>query len=232
MAIPVFAPTIGPSFGIARPNTYRSDVQTSHKGYEMMRPLGLRKISPINVTWQALKKPQLDEIISFFDSLNGSLGPFSYTPVDTVTGPEGITPALSQVVGGSLTSQPPYFVTFTWHQTTGTLETTKSKEATFTVDDNKLLTVTVPVFPLGVSEWRVYCGIVTGDTEIQAGTETTRTWTMPVGGRVAGGANPPTTNDLSVSRFFTFSGTLTDTLIAPGIYSLATTFNEQTAAVP
>ena len=208
MAIPIFTPTIGPSFDLARQNRYRADVQTSHKGYEMMRPLGLRKVPPINVTWKALKKPELDEIVSFFDALNGSLGPFSYTPVDTVTGPDGMTPALSQVAGGSLTSQAPYFVTFTWYQTSGTLETTKSKEATFTVSDNNLL------------------------TEIQAGTETTRTWTMPAGGRVAGGANPPTTNDLSVSRFFTFSGTLTDTLIAPGIYSLSTTFNEQTAAVP
>ena len=232
MAIPVFSPTIGPSFGLARTNSYRADIQTSHKGYEMMRPLGLRKVSPIQVTWQALKKPELDDIVGFFDSLNGSLGPFSYTPVDTITGPEGITPTLSEVTGGSLTSQAPYFVTFTWYQTSGTLETTKSKESTFTVTDNKLLTVTVPVLPLGVTEWRVYVGIATGDTELQAGTETTRTWTMPVGGRVAGGANPPTANDLKVSRFFTFSGQLTDTLIAPGIYSLSTTFNEQTAAVP
>lgn len=232
MAIPIFTPTIGPSFDIARINRYRADVQTSHKGYEMMRPLGLRKVPPINVTWKALKKPELDEIVSFFDALNGSLGPFSYTPVDTVTGPDGATPALAQVSGGSLTSQAPYFVTWTWYQTSGTLETRKSKEATFTVSDNNLLTVGVPVFPLGVTEWRVYVGVATGDTEIQAGTETTRTWTMPAGGRVAGGANPPTTNDLSVSRFFTFSGTLTDTLIAPGIYSLSTTFNEQTAAVP
>lgn len=232
MAIPVFSPTIGPSFGIARANTYRADVQTSHKGYEMMRPLGLRKVPPINVTWQALKKPELDEIVSFFDGLNGSLGPFSYTPVDTVTGADGMTPTLSEVTGGSLTSQGTYYVRFTWYQTTGTLETTGSKESSFAVADNKLLTVTVPVLPLGVTEWRVYVGAVTGDAELQAGTETTRTWTMPVGGRVSGGANPPTVNDLKVSRFFTFSGTLTDTLIAPGIYSLATTFNEQTAAVP
>ena len=232
MAIPVFAPTIGPSFGLARNAQFRADVQTSHKGYEMMRPLGLRPQEPITVTWNALKKPELDEIVSFFKGLNGSLGPFSYTPVDTVTGPNGMTPALDQVTSGSLTSQPPYFVTFTWYQTSGGLETMKSQEATLTVDDNKLLTVTVPVLPLGVTEWRVYVGIATGDTEIQAGTEATRTWTMPGSGRVAGGANPPTTNDLSVSRYFTFSGVLQDTLIAPGIYSLATTFNEQTAAVP
>ena len=231
MAIPVFSPTIGPSFGIARTSRYRADVQTSQKGYEMMRPLGLRKVPPIQVTWQALKKPELDEIVGFFDSLNGSLGPFSYTPVDTVTGPDGVTPALSEVTGGALTSQGTYYVRFTLYQTSGTLETTGSKEASFAVADNKLLTVTVPVFPLGVTEWRVYVGAVTGDAEIQAGTEATRTWTMPVGGRVVGGANPPITNDLKVSRFFTFSGQLQDTLIAPGIYSLSTVFNEQTAAV-
>lgn len=231
MAIPVFSPLIGPSFGLARPARFRADVQTSQKGYEMMRPLGLRPQEPIKVTWNALKKTELDDIVSFFKGLNGSLGPFSYTPVDTVTGPDGMTPVLDQITSGSLTSQPAYFVTFTWYQTSGTLETTKSKEATFTVDDNKLLTVEVPVLPLGVSEWRTYCGIATGDTEIQAGTEATRTWTMPGSGRVAGGANPPTTNDLSVARFYTFSGVLQDTLIAPGIYSLTTTFNEQTAAV-
>lgn len=226
---PIFSPTIGPSFGLTRQNAYRVDVQTSHKGYEIMRPLGLRRTPPIQVVWNALKKPQLDEIVSFFDSLNGSLGPFDYTPVDTITGPEGITPTLSTVTGGALTGQGTYYVRFTWYKTTGTLETTGSKEASLTVPDNKLLTIKVPVFPLGVLEWRVYVGTVTGDAELQASTEATRTWTMPVTGRVSGGANPPATNNLKVSRLFTFSGTLTDTLIAPGLYTLSTVFNEQMA---
>ncbi len=232
MAIPVFTPKIGPSFGIQTRNVFRADRQTSHKGYEMMRPLGIRRHPPIAVKWDALTKPEMDDILSFFDSMSGSLGPFSYTPVDTVTGTEGMTPVLSEVTGGALVSQGTYFVRFAWFKTVGGLETSGSKEASFSVADNKLLSVKVPIFPLAVTEWRVYVGAVTGDAELQAGTETTRTWTMPVGGRVTGGANPPTSNNLKVSRFFTFDGALPAVLIAPGIHSLSTTFLEQTAAVP
>lgn len=230
MSIPTFNPTIGPSFDIETEESYRADVQTSHKGYEVSRPLALRSVPPIRLLWKALKKPELDEIKSFFDSLNGARGPFYWTPIDTITAPTGQTPELGQVAGGSLTSQPTYYVQYTWYATAGGLETQGSKEASFSVSDNNLLTVKVPVFPLGVGEWRVYVGVTPGDAELQAGTETTRTWTMPGTGRVGGGANPPATNNLKAARLWTHDGRLQSTLIAPGIYQASITLQEQTAA--
>lgn len=230
MSIPTFAPSIGPSYEVQTQETYPADVQTSHKGYEVSRPLALRSIPPIQLQWKALKKPQLDEIKSFFDGFNGARGPFYWTPIDSVTAPIGRAPELGQVAGGALAGQGTYYVQYTWHQTSGGLETEGSKEASFAVSDNNLLTVTVPVFPLGVGEWRVYVGTSPGDAELQSGTVTERTWTMPAGGRDAGGANPPATNTLEVPRIFTHAGALQTTLLAPGIYSASIVLQQQTAA--
>ena len=230
MTIPTFAPSRGPSFGDELTATARADVQSSHKGYELSRPLGLRPLPSIPVTWKALTRTEMDEIVSFFKGLNGSRGPFYYTPPQTVTSPNGMTPTLSEVTGGSLTGQGTYYVQFTWYRTSGGLETLGSKEASFAVADNKLLTVTVPVLELGVTEWRVYVGATSGDCELQSGTVTTRTWTMDTGGRDTGGANPPTTNTLQAPRLFTYDGSLREIRRAPNVFALRTSFQEQTAA--
>lgn len=230
MAIPIFQPIPGPSFGIQTTHNYRADISTSHKGYDLVRPIGLRRLPAIQVTWDALTKPEMDRILGFFDSLGGTTGPFYYQAICSITGPEGIYPELSEVAGGSLTSQPEYFVRMTWYDSGNGTETTGSREANRTVADNFLLTVKVPPLPLSVTEWRVYVGVVTGDTDLQTGTETSRVWTMPAGGVEIGGAAPPSENTLQPYKIYTFNGTLEETMIAPGLYSLSTVFQEQSAA--
>jgi len=229
MTTPTFLPPVQPSFSPQTQHNLRLDPMSTPKGYDITRTLGVRWLDSVALEWKVLAKPELDEILSFFEGLNGAPGPFFWTPLDLVRDPLGMTPVLGDVAGGALTSQGTYFVQFAWYQSSGGLESRGSKEASFAVQDNFLLTVTVPVFPLGVTEWRIYVGAVTGDAELQAGTETTRIWTMPGTGRVAGGANPPAASTLTVPLIWRLGGGATVRKIAPNRFSLGLEFLQQTA---
>lgn len=229
MTTPTFSPPVQPSFTPQTAHNYRLDPLSTPKGYDITRTMGIRPLDTVNLEWKVLSKPELDEILSFFEGLNGAPGPFYWTPLDNVRDPLGMTPALDEVAGGSLTSQGTYYVQFTWYQTTGGLESRGSAEASFAVQDNFLLTVTVPVFPLSVTEWRVYVGISSGDCELQAGTETTRMWTMPGSGRVSGTANPPASSTLTVPLIWRIAGRPLVRKIAPNRFSLGMEFLQQTA---
>lgn len=229
--IPTFAPIRGPSFESPIQAEYRTDRQSSHAGYEISRPLGLASLDGIQLRWQSLRTPEFHDIKSFFDGLQGT-GPFYYTPTDPLTAPGGMTPELSEVAGGSLTGQGTYYVQFTWYDPTTGLETTPSRETSLAVSDNNLLVVKVPVFPLGVEAWRVYVGASQGAAELQSGSSTARTWTMPATGRETGGASPPTENNMKVPRIFSRGSNLVFTPVAPQVYDAQLTLLEQTAAPP
>lgn len=229
MTTPTFSPPINPSFPVSHSPEWREDGFRSVKGYDQGVVHGPRSLDSIPLIWKVVTGDELDEILSFFDSLNGATGPFFWTPIDNVRNPLGMTPVLGQVAGGSLVSQGTYFVQFTWYDTSSGGETKGSKQASFAVSDNFLLTVNVPVFPLAVSEWRVYVGVSSGDCELQAGTETTRTWTMPGSGRVAGGANPPAADDLTLPLLWKHDGRPQYAKIGPDRYQLTMTFFQQTA---
>lgn len=228
MPTPTFIPTVNPSFPAPDSPQWREEGFRSPKGYDIGRVMGVRPIRTVPLTWRVISKNQLDEILSFFTAMNGATGPFFWTPLDTVMSPNGQTPTLGEVAGGALTSQPEYFVQYTWYDTSAAQETLGSKEAAFTVQDNFQLTVDVPVFPMAVGEWRVYVGIVTGDAELQTGTVTTRQFIMPAA-RVSGGANPPIVNDLSLPLLWKFEGRPQVTKITANRFSLSMTFVEQTA---
>lgn len=228
MTIPTFAPSRNPSFPVNTLHAIREDRQRTSKGYDIGRPMGVRPLRRLPLEWLGLSLNQLHEILSFFYGLNGSTGPFFWSPTDKVISPNGVVPVLGQVAGGSLTGQGTYFVKFTWYNTASAQETLPSKEASFSVSDNFLLTVDVPVFQMGVTEWRVYVGSSSGDNQLQAGTETERRWTMPASGPIAG-AQPPTENTLALPLLWKLDGDLEEQKSQANRFRLRATFQEQTA---
>lgn len=217
-----FAPSVNPSFPVSESHEFREDGFRSPKGYDLGRVMAVRPVHSVPLLWKVVDRNQLDEILGFFDQLNGATGPFFWTPLDNVRSPNGMTPTTGEVAGGSLTSQPTYYVQFTWYDTSSGGETLGSLEASQVVQDNFQLTVEVPVFPMGVTEWRVYVGDTSGDCELQA-TVTDRQWTMP-GARASGGANPPASNDLSLPLLWKHDGNPRVSKIGPNRFRLGMTF--------
>lgn len=188
MTLPVFAPSKNPSFAPLSRFTPRVDRQTSEKGYDITKPNGLEDDEGISLEWKVLTKNEVDEITSFFRSLNGADGPFEWTPLDNFESPLGRGPEVANLLAGSLAADE-YFVTYTWYDAT-LGETLPSKETAFDKAANNVITVTVPVFPPGVQSWRIYASLATGTETLQDTVTDARLWVMPTTGLVSGAAMP------------------------------------------
>jgi len=218
-----FIPPLNPSFTYAEPLDFQVDVVRSQKGYPISRPLGVRGVRSIQLRWAALNEDQKDTIVSFFQSLNGQVGPFSWTPLDKVPSPLGATPALSQVSGGAL-SQRTYFVVFSWYHTSS-LETKASARQSITVDASFFLKVEVPVLPTGVEAFRVYAHETSGSEVLQSTVTGSRSWTQSVA-LATGTATPPTTNTLAAPATWMLTGPVIPTRIRPNRWRLELSFQE------
>ncbi len=227
MTAPTFAPSVNPSYEVPTRHRPRVDTTRTIKGYDLVRVHGVRFGVGMSLGWRSISKTVLDEILSFFEALNGSVGPFYWVPLDKVRSPLGVSPALSSVAGGSLTSQGTYYVQFTWANSTESQESLPSKEASLAVADNNLLVVTLPVFPVGADRANIYVGQSSGAEDEQGYTES-RTWTMPTGGIIVGDA-VPTASDLKPPLLWRLAAEPEETKISAGRYNLALQFERQVA---
>jgi hypothetical protein len=231
MTVPSFVPPIAPSFNVGRQYNFPTDSMRTVKGYEQVRTRGLRPTQAVSLAWKVLTKSQLDQILGFFESLNGAAGPFIWEDVDTMRTPAGQVPALSYAAGGAIGTGQTYFVAFTWYNSTTTAETTKSAEATLAVPANNQLIVTLPVIPvtpLEADQYRIYAERITGDLDLQV-TQSARTWTMP--GLPVAGAAAPSTFTTKGTGYWRIVSSPQETKIAANRYSLTLQIAKQVVAL-
>ena len=152
VSIPTFSPPQNPSFPFGENPQIPTDVIPMHKGYDQKRPLGIRNPRRIRIGWNAASRETKDYIFSFFHALNGTTGPFYWTPCDKVPDPTGASPTLTQTSGGAL-SERTYYVVFTWYDASYG-ETKQSGQSSLTISANYYMRVSVPIFPTWISSWR------------------------------------------------------------------------------
>lgn len=197
MALSVFNPSVLPDLGPGYTPTLLGDLSSIRKPYVQALPRGLVPFQITKLTWSDIEEDDKDYIISFFTSeLEGTFGPFLWTPFEKQESPLGVSPRLSQVAGGGL-GQTTYYVKFTWyHDTYG--ETKASAETSLTVDASNFLIVQVPPLPIGITKWRVYVGTASGVVKRESTVEKSRVWTQS--GALSGSSDPPNTNSLNQQR--------------------------------
>ena len=148
---------------------YASGHIGTHERWSRPRRSGL-------LSGRVLSEVNVHKVMGFIrDDIKGGANPFDWTNNSADVWDAGVAPTLGQSAGGALGGRT-YYVVFTWSD--GSSETRESPEASYAVDANKYLTVTVPTFPTAVTEARIYIGTVTG-TLYYSGKLTTDggTWT-------------------------------------------------------
>jgi hypothetical protein len=202
MAIKTFDPPIGPSFEFTISGKRPQESTPSIKGWEQRRPTGIWELRVATLAWKSLSQTELDYILSFFCTLKDDSGdyaadsPFYWTPPKAVMAPEGDSPKLEQVSGGSLNLRT-YYVGYTWRNNTLSQETTMSASASLAISTNYICKVTLPIYPPEVDRTRVYATSGAEGTEkLEATLSGARTWTEATTGLVGSGAAPPSTNNL------------------------------------
>ena len=219
-----FAPPQNPSFEYVENAQFRTRSTRTVAGYERQRPRIVVAPRAAVLNWSVTDRTNVEYVRDFYHRHRGRGRVFEFRSLNDEASPTSEPPNVGEVAGGALTSQPPYFAAFSWYNGVESLESLPSPEATFTVQDNFLLTVTVPPFISGADSWRVYVGTTTGDLDLQA-TETSRTWTMPTGGLIVG-ASPPTTNTLKPLLRWTFADRLTWRKIRTNRFRMQVEINE------
>ena len=203
MSIPTFSPPLNPSFNYAENPQILTDSIPMHKGYDQKRPLLIRPVRRVRANWKAANRATKDYIFSFFQALNGTVGPFYWTPCDKVPDPTCILPTLSQVSGGALSSRT-YYVAFTWYNAVYG-ETKQSATSSLAVSANYYLVVSVPPFPTWISSWRLYAHETPGSECLQTTINSARTWTQS-SALATGTASPPSTNTLNLPIKWSLAG--------------------------
>lgn len=224
MSLPVFDPPRKPSY-VATSERPRVPIETVQlqAGYDQVRPLGIRAISPFTLVWNSVTEETLHYIESFLQQFEGAQGPFEWTPYRKWPSPSGIKPTLSQVGGGALGVRT-YYVGFTWYDSDYG-ETKLSGVDSFQVAANNFLRVAVPPVPINVQGFRVYGSETEGSEELQATVTAGRTWTQTAA--FVSGALPPSTNTLQQPRRFINVGE--PTIVPQGIddWQVTLSFVEQ-----
>lgn len=196
MTAPVFNPPETPSYTSAKTLVNQVDARQLQSGWQQVRPIGIRPREGIQATWIDASEATREYCESFLMGLEGGIGPLTWTSFNTVPSPTGTAPTLEEVAGGALGART-YYVAFSWYETTGTQETLISAEASLAVQANFFIKVTIPPFPLGVDEARLYLSETSGALKLET-TITARTWTQSVA--LAGVTAPPSTNTLLPAR--------------------------------
>lgn len=221
--MPTFTPPINPSFLYDESREILVDRVEMHRGYDQVRPLNVRTRRRPVLIWRVLTETQKDEIDSFFTTLNGTNGPFEWTPLDKVPSPSGRAPTLSQVAGGSLGADT-YYVVYTWyHSANG--ETMESARASIAKLANYYIRVSVPVFPAQAEGWRVYVSTTSGSEKIEATITDSRTWTQSAA--LSGSTDPPTSNTLTGPVKWVLSGPIDKRRIHVNRWTMTARFEEQ-----
>lgn len=218
MTIPTFSPATNPSYEYTESRALVTDRVGLSRGYEEERRQTLRPLRRVALQWEALGESDLEYIQSFLDSLEGSRGPFYWTPIEKVPSPSAILPTLGQVSGGSLSSRTIYVVS-TWYDATYG-ETRESGRSSLAVDANKYLTVSIPVLPARVGSWRVYASTSSGSECLQATVTGSRTWTQSAA-LSTGTASPPAANSLNPPAKWMIDGDVSAVRFGPGAWRVS-----------
>ena len=202
MATPVFTPPRNPSDPFSEPLTPQVSAMRSHRGNDLTQTFGLTYLRTVRADWQVLDEDEKDQLESFFTSLPGQVGPFLWRTPEKVPSPIDSIVLIDSTGSGS--GAPPYTanVQITWFDALG--ETKPSTIRQFAVPNDELLRVTVPVFPLGVSGWRLYWNLDPSAPELIGDITTSRTF-LQAGALLPSGL-PPTENDLFPQKVFLVSG--------------------------
>jgi len=225
MSVPVFSPPMNPAFPFQEIPEILTDTVRMHKGYDQVRPLLIRPIRTVTLSWEGANKATKDYIFSFFQGLAGSTGPFYWTPADKVPSPNGMTPTLSEVSGGSLGSRT-YYVVFTWYDSVYG-ETVQSQTASLAISANYYMKVEIPPFPNFVSSWRLYAHESEGSECLQATINSSRSWTQS-SALATGTATPPSTNSLNLAiKWILFPSAINCQKFTANRYKISFSIKEQ-----
>lgn len=202
MATPVFTPPRNPSEPYSEPLIPQVSAIKSHKGYDLTQTFGLTYLRTVRADWNVLTEDEKDQLESFFTGLDGQVGPFLWATPEKVPSPID-TPILIQGVGtGSGEAAYTAAIQMTWFDGTG--ETKPSSLRTQAIAIDVFLQVTVPVFPLGVTGWRLYWNVSPATPGLIGSITTSRTFTQT--GPLIPGVGVPTVNDLSPQKVFLVAG--------------------------
>lgn len=171
-------------------------------------PDAIRETTTYRTIWLGLTQDQRDYFLSFFREINGSADQFFWQGPDRVPSPLHRGPDLNNLtVGGAPASPRDYSVQYTWYDPTTSRETKPSPVSSVTIAAGDLLEVTLPIFPNGVAEARIYVEEDPAAPSLQ-GTSQVRIWVEPIAGIVPGGDLPPAVNDLLLTLVWRLAGLL------------------------
>ena len=214
-----------PSYGYREEHVPLTESVTMERGYDQVVTKAIRYMIRAHLSWKALSQDELDKVLSFFQALNGSRGPFLWDPLNNAASPLSISPTLSQVAGGALGART-YFVVFTWYDATTTFETTESLRSSLAVDASKFIVVEVPAIVSGADSWRVHLSETSGAEKREATITGSRKWTQSVA--LAGTLDPPSANNLSTALTWLLESPLSPQISnKPGKFQLQARFIQQ-----
>jgi len=225
MAAPTLTLPRNPGYGYREQHVPLTQTVRMERGYDQITTKTIRYMIRAFLTLKALNQDDLDKVLSFFQALNGALGPFLWDPLNNAASPLSISPTLSQVAGGSLPSRT-YFVVFTWYDATTTFETKESARSSLLVDASKFIVVEVPAIVSGADSWRAYLSETSGSEKREATTTGSRKWTQTVA--LAGTLDPPSANNLSTALTWLLEGAPEPQISnTPGRFDLQLRFMQQ-----
>ena len=205
---------------------YQYDVLTSPANYGIIKRRARNQRA--RRSWRFINRNAFSDEAEVFrafvrDHAGGSR-PFYIEVPDVVPRP-WMAPTLGVTTGGNIPSQRTLYVGYTWQGVSGETPICYNIDS-ITVPANYKLTVTVPVFPRGVTAAGVYVGVSANDLKYQGViSESGGTWTEPDAGYNTSGANPPSVNSLSETVLVTLADNEA-TKNAAGRWTLSATFVE------
>lgn len=131
-----------------------------------------------DLTGENLPEADFDCAMAFARARGFGAQPFTIVDKSKHVTPPYDAPTLDQTAGGALAGRTCY-AKFSWSD--GTYETVACyEEGSKAVDANKLLTVSVPTFPRGVTQANLYLGLATGiEKRVSKIATSNTTWTEP-----------------------------------------------------
>ena len=181
MSVPAFDPPEAPSVSSSLTSTNRVDTLTLHSGVTQVRPLGLRELNSLELSWSNASEETSEYLQSFLQSLKGGVGPFTWDSFMKVPSPTAFAPALSLGSGTFLYDVYSYKAVFSWIGTNSdeTEGETRASMASNIVspgtDASNKLILEIPAFPSGINKARIYVNDTT-DYYKMADIEDTTTW--------------------------------------------------------
>lgn len=222
-----FLPPCPPSFVLEVTDEFGTISDQTEMGVVVTRARWSSKRREFKLAWENADQSTRDYLNGFMRHQLGGAANFSWAlPVDFLYEPKpAVAPVLTWVTSGALGART-YYVAYTFSNSNG--ETEIGPEASIALPANNVLIFRgVNFTSRAIEAVNVYAGTVSGSLTLQTTlTESGEEWQEPDSGLVAG-ASPPTVNGMAETvQARMLPGTLTQTLIAPGIWNLEVTLQE------